>query len=146
AFQDGMSIDEVFDLTKIDRWFLHNVRQIVGNTDLQSVRPAGLQPAESLTADRTSAGRTGKMPVFRGFDEHAELQQTRRNLPHWEQEGATYFVTFRLADAVPAELAAQWREELETWKKFHPLPWDLRTAYEYQERFLEGREEWLDQG
>src|SRR6184192_3874232 len=87
AFQDGMSIDEVFDLTKIDRWFLHNVRQIVGNTDLQSVRPAGLQPAESLTADRTSAGRTGKMPVFRGFDEHAELQQTRRNLPHWEQEG-----------------------------------------------------------
>ncbi|MFN2623286.1 MAG: carbamoyl-phosphate synthase large subunit [Chthoniobacterales bacterium] len=29
AFQDGMSIDEVFELTKIDRWFLHNVRQIV---------------------------------------------------------------------------------------------------------------------
>src|SRR5213079_1807434 len=29
AFQDGMSIDEVYDLTKIDRWFLHNVRQIV---------------------------------------------------------------------------------------------------------------------
>src|SRR3954465_14511865 len=29
AFQDGMSVDEVFDLTKIDRWFLHNVRQIV---------------------------------------------------------------------------------------------------------------------
>jgi len=29
AFQDGMTIDEVFDLTKIDRWFLHNVRQIV---------------------------------------------------------------------------------------------------------------------
>jgi carbamoyl-phosphate synthase large subunit len=29
AFQDGMTIDEVFDLTKIDRWFLRNVRQIV---------------------------------------------------------------------------------------------------------------------
>src|SRR3954469_10846209 len=29
AFQDGMSIDEVFDLTKIDPWFLHNVKQIV---------------------------------------------------------------------------------------------------------------------
>src|SRR6202521_5646434 len=29
AFQDGLSIDEVFELTKIDRWFLHNVRQIV---------------------------------------------------------------------------------------------------------------------
>src|SRR4051794_41164776 len=32
AFQDGMSIDEVFDLTKIDRWFLYNVRQIVAQT------------------------------------------------------------------------------------------------------------------
>src|SRR5215212_10704019 len=29
AFQDGMTIEEVFELTKIDRWFLHNVRQIV---------------------------------------------------------------------------------------------------------------------
>jgi carbamoyl-phosphate synthase large subunit len=29
AFRDGMSIDEVFDLTKIDRWFLRNVQQIV---------------------------------------------------------------------------------------------------------------------
>jgi carbamoylphosphate synthase large subunit len=152
AFQDGMSIEEVFELTKIDRWFLHNVKQIVEeqemlrNTDLQSVRPAGLQPAESVAADKISAGRTGSMPVFRGFDEHAEIHQTRRNLPHWEQEGATYFVTFRLADAVPADLAAQWREELRTWQKFHPPPWDAPTAYEYQQRFIEGREGWLDQG
>ena len=29
AFEDGMSIDEVFELTKIDRWFLHNLREIV---------------------------------------------------------------------------------------------------------------------
>ena len=29
AFRDGMSIDEIFDLTKIDRWFLRNIEQIV---------------------------------------------------------------------------------------------------------------------
>src|ERR1700752_3011125 len=29
AFHDGMSIDEVFELTKIDKWFLRNVAQIV---------------------------------------------------------------------------------------------------------------------
>src|SRR5205823_8526196 len=29
AFQDGMEIEEVFALTKIDRWFLRNVQQIV---------------------------------------------------------------------------------------------------------------------
>src|SRR5437588_4079264 len=55
AFQDGMSIDEVFDLTKIDKWFLRSVRQIVEeaatlrNIDLQSVRPAELHSAETIT-------------------------------------------------------------------------------------------------
>ena len=29
AFQNGMSIEEVFELTKIDRWFLRNMQQIV---------------------------------------------------------------------------------------------------------------------
>ena len=29
AFEKGASIDEVYDLTKIDKWFLQNVRQIV---------------------------------------------------------------------------------------------------------------------
>ncbi len=130
-------------------------RPRVRNTDLQSVRPPEFYPSESETPDKMSGGRTGRepcvpgvgeMPVFRGFDEHADIHQTRRNLPHWEQEGATYFVTFRLADAVPQQLAHQWREELETWRKFHPKPWDPKTAYEYRKRFFEQRDEWLDQG
>src|SRR5438034_5558401 len=29
AFQNGLSIDEVFDLTKIDKWFFRNVKEIV---------------------------------------------------------------------------------------------------------------------
>jgi carbamoyl-phosphate synthase large subunit len=29
AFQNGMSVDEVFELTKIDRWFLRNLAEIV---------------------------------------------------------------------------------------------------------------------
>ncbi|MBX3474688.1 MAG: alanine--tRNA ligase [Planctomycetes bacterium] len=33
------------------------------------------------------------------------------NLPHWEQSGATYFVTFRLADALPAAVIEQIRAE-----------------------------------
>jgi carbamoyl-phosphate synthase large subunit len=32
AFQDGMSIDEVCDLTKIDKWFLRNVAEIVAES------------------------------------------------------------------------------------------------------------------
>ncbi len=32
AFQDGMPIDEVFDLTKIDKWFLRNIAEIVSES------------------------------------------------------------------------------------------------------------------
>jgi hypothetical protein len=35
------------------------------NIDFQSVRPAGLQPAESKIADNMFAGHTGNMPMFR---------------------------------------------------------------------------------
>ena len=132
AFQDAMSIDDVFALTKIDRWFLHNVRQIVeqqgklaGSTGILPVLPP---------------------PIFRAMDQHGDIEISRRNLPHWQQEGATYFVTFRLADAVPAALLREWRQEFETWMKYHPKPWDARTKHEYQERFQQGRERWLDQG
>jgi predicted solute-binding protein/REP element-mobilizing transposase RayT len=147
--------------------------RLIRNIDLQSVRPAGLEPAvsapvqptESRMAEDISHGHTGNMPMFRppaglqpaapgttqgpafrALDKHSDIQQTRRNLPHWEQEGATYFVTFRLADAVPAQLAKQWREELETWRRFHPEPWDEAAVAEYRKRFLQPREDWLDQG
>jgi carbamoylphosphate synthase large subunit/REP element-mobilizing transposase RayT len=144
AFRDGMSIDEVFDLTKIDKWFLRNVEQIVAeahtlgrSTGIVPVGPAGLSPAGSAET---------AVPWFRAFDQHGELRQKRRNLPHWEQPGATYFVTFRLADAVPQDLLRKWREELETWLKFHPEPWDATTKHDYQKRFQDDRERWLDQG
>src|SRR5438067_2491238 len=104
AFQKGMSLDEIFELTKIDRWFLRNVEQIVleaerlhvGTARKPDSQPdsAPAEPAGENTADRMSAGRTGRRPMFRGLDEHGDLQRSRRNLPHWEQEGATYFVTF----------------------------------------------------
>ena len=29
ALQKGMSVEEVFELTKIDRWYLENIREIV---------------------------------------------------------------------------------------------------------------------
>ncbi|MGB0386439.1 MAG: transposase [Ardenticatenaceae bacterium] len=37
----------------------------------------------------------------------------RRNLPHIQPEGATFFITSRLADSLPAEVAQRLREELQ---------------------------------
>src|SRR6266487_1241973 len=146
AFQKGASINEVYELTKIDRWFLRNVQQIVDeacvlnrSTGILPVGQAG-SPAEAKIALNDSA------PQFHPLDPHAKVQKHRRNLPHWELCDATYFVTFRLADAVPQDVLRRWKEELETWRKFHPEPWDAVTKYEYQKRFQEDREHWLDQG
>lgn len=147
AFQDGMPIDDVFELTKIDRWFLRNVRQIVEemralhrSTGILPVGQAGVSPA---AAEKELADSS---PQFQPLDPYGEIQKHRRNLPHWEQTSATYFVTFRLADAVPQSILRQWKEELENWRKFHPEPWDPSTKYEYQRRFQDSREHWLDQG
>jgi len=42
----------------------------------------------------------------------------RRNagrLPHWQQEGATYAVTFRLADSLPASVVRDYQKEKSEW-------------------------------
>jgi carbamoylphosphate synthase large subunit/REP element-mobilizing transposase RayT len=154
AFENGMSVEEIFELTKIDRWFLRNVQQIVEEDSRLRLSGKIAVPAVNQTEDRGAGfqpvGTTGVPPVatsrFRPVDPRAPVIQTRRRLPHWEQQGATFFITFRLADAVPQKLLRQWKEELETWRKFHPEPWDASTKYEYQKRFHDAREAWLDQG
>ena len=135
AFQDCMSIDDVFELTKIDRWFLRNVQQIVA----EAQRNTGFQPVPS-------SEHPARNVAFHGFDPHGEVIQRRRNLPHREQPGATYFVTFRLGDSVPEALLLEWREEQENWLEHHPKPWDWKTEREHKRRFVEDREDWLDQG
>jgi putative transposase len=54
-------------------------------------------------------------PKFKAFNEHTPVDVYHRSLPHWRQEGATYFTTFRLADSIPRALLAQWNHEREIW-------------------------------
>src|SRR6266446_4944073 len=161
AFKKGASIDEVFELTNIDRWFLRNVQQIVEEArQAGSMRDKSGSTPELRTQASAAAPRdrnTGFQPVssrklpactvpFHGFDPYGEVIQRQRNLPHREQPQATYLVTFRLADSVPQKLLQHWREEQDTWLKFHPKPWDWKTEREYHRRFVEQREDWLDRG
>src|SRR5450631_151155 len=89
AFQDGMSIDEVFELTKIDRWFLHNVRQIaeeerrLPHTELRRAKKLGF-------SDRQIA-------VARGVSE-SEIRA--------ERKAAGVVPTYRLVDTCAAEFEA----------------------------------------
>lgn len=83
---------------------------------------------------------------FLPFNPYQDIDRSRRNLPHWQQEGACYFITFRLGDALPQTLLDQWRRELDAWMLYHPKPWSAETEAEFHERFIERREQWLDAG
>ena len=49
--------------------------------------------------------------TVRFFNPYEEIRYTENLLPHWQQKGAVYFVTFRLGDAIPAHLRAEWKDE-----------------------------------
>ena len=126
AFEDGVSIEEVYDLTKIDKWFLRNVADVVTETralrniDFQSVRPAGLQPAESQAAqpagsgaaECNSAGNTGHSPMFRAKKLGFSDRQLAFSLGSSENDIRAYrrsegiLPTYRLVDTCAAEFEA----------------------------------------
>jgi putative transposase len=58
---------------------------------------------------------TTPRPGFVVFDEYRAVRIYQRNLPHWRQNGATYFVTFRLGDSVPKGVTEQWEYEKQIW-------------------------------
>ncbi|MEY2520461.1 MAG: carbamoyl-phosphate synthase large subunit [Verrucomicrobiota bacterium] len=89
AFQDGMSIEEVFELTKIDRWFLHNVKQIVEENS--TIATCDLRRAKKLGfSDR-------QLAVAHGISE-AEMRA--------ERKAAGVIPTYRLVDTCAAEFEA----------------------------------------
>lgn len=86
------------------------------------------------------------MQDLRFFNPYADIRETGSRLPHWQQVGAVYFVTFRLGDAVPSHLLARWESEREAWLRHHPEPWSKEIEREYHERFSRAIEGWLDAG
>ncbi|MEY2483229.1 MAG: REP-associated tyrosine transposase [Verrucomicrobiota bacterium] len=86
------------------------------------------------------------MHELRFFNPYAEIRHTGSRLPHWQQQGAVYFLTFRLADSIPLRLRDQWENEREAWLKVHPEPWTNETEREYHRRFSGAIERWLDAG
>ncbi|BCX49815.1 hypothetical protein HAHE_37230 [Haloferula helveola] len=83
-------------------------------------------------------------PAIRFLHAGADIRHTLNRLPHWQQEGACYFLTFRLADSLPSTLLNQWRDERTRWMAFHPQPWDEKTELTYHRRFSTRIDHWLD--
>src|SRR5947207_1449767 len=89
AFQKGASVDEIYELTKIDRWFLRNVAQIVEETrclktkDLLHAKKLGFSDQQLAVANGTT---------------EAEIREKRKSL--------TTLPTYRLVDTCAAEFEA----------------------------------------
>lgn len=85
-------------------------------------------------------------PDFRGFSPDLQVNIYKRNLPHWRQEGATYFVTFRLADSLPKEKLRFIKSMRLHWEAKYPPPRTEEAWEEYARTVFVSVEKWLDQG
>ena len=80
-------------------------------------------------------------PGFHGLRDDLPLRVYQRNLPHWRQDGATYFITFRLNDSLPSSKVESLKLLQIEWRADRNI--DERTfAKLTQERV----EKWLDAG
>ncbi len=154
AFVAGFTSDEIHDITKIDKWFLRHLEEIAregaqlgGKTGILPVSADGRLACPS-PENLQSPERTSIFPAktFLPFAETLPTEKTFRHLPHWQQDGCSYFITFRLSDSLPANVLHNWQKELELFHKNHPQPWDFQTQRQFILRFRETLEAWLDAG
>ncbi len=85
-------------------------------------------------------------PELRFLGEFSEIQEFHNRLPHWHLENAACFITFRLADSLPAALLAEWRREREQWLSGNPKPWSPATESAYHKQFSSRIDRMLDAG
>ena len=85
-------------------------------------------------------------PGFRGLDPSRPVHIYTRNLPHWRQDGATYFVTFNLADALPGPKKNELKSMRRDWEQRYPLPRDEAAWTEYAKSVFRQVEKWMDAG
>ena len=85
-------------------------------------------------------------PGFRGLHPDLPIRVYHRHLPHWRQDGATYFVTFRLADSIPQEQLRALKHWREIWERSHPEPRSEKDWEELAREITRKSEAWMDEG
>ena len=114
AFAKGMTVEEIFELTKIDRWFLENIKQIVD--ELPSIRSA-YEKVKGLPTDKYMSELAPLLDQIRrskklGFSDVqlATLLQKDGKLSASDIRDLRYMAgiipTYRLVDTCAAEFEA----------------------------------------
>lgn len=108
---------------------------------------AGASSSAPLKSRELEAPATSTLATWEYFNPLTEIDIHQGNLPHWEQGSVWYFITFRLADALPASVVEEIKNERAHWKQTHDLdnlsPEELA---EYHRLFSERYENLLNAG
>jgi carbamoyl-phosphate synthase large subunit len=98
AIQAGMSIDEIYELSNIDKWFLYNIQQIVDMEDrVKSQRGDNLNP-EIIKKAKEYGFSDRQLAYLLGINNELTIRKIR------EEYGIT--ATFKLVDTCAAEFEA----------------------------------------
>ena len=118
------------------------------NADAKNVDAASSRVATERSEDLACATRLEAASTLINYFDHSEpiAHLQGGNLPHWRQDGSSYFVTFRLGDSLPQSKVKQWNDERTAWLNAHPEPHDEETRREYYDLFPARFQNWLDQG
>jgi putative transposase len=84
-------------------------------------------------------------PGFQGLRDDLDLNIYMRHLPHWRQDGATYYVTFRLTDSLPQSKLKELVDLRKEWYR-QPQPNSKEISEKYSREVMKKVEAWLDQG
>ncbi len=83
---------------------------------------------------------------FKGLRLDLPITFYSRHLPHWRQEGATYFVTFRLNDALPPDVLEELKQLRFDWELKCPHPRSEKQWEDYARTVTQKSEACLDRG
>ncbi len=83
---------------------------------------------------------------MRFFNDLAKIKKTQNHLPHWQQEGSTYFITWRLKDSIPRDVLERLISERTDWESLHPKPWTDEEEAEYHNTFSKEADRLMDMG
>jgi REP element-mobilizing transposase RayT len=106
-------------------------------------KPSGKMPLPQCKVVEASSLWEKEIGYFHKDEPVANLSG---DLPHWRQEGVTYFVTFRTNDSIPQGKLNQWKKEKEKWLASNPEPHDEKTKKAFYEQFPKRLQKWLDNG
>jgi len=84
--------------------------------------------------------------MFAPLDPRKPIEVYHRDLPHWRQKGATYFVTFHTKDALPRVAIEDLQGLRAIWLSGNPPPHDTERLQELNREIARRTEYWLHQG